>query len=617
MVRSCLPFVFFSLHFLIDLFLFFLLAALSFALSSEGFLQCIRCFFANNTSPNSGGAMLIRAPLLTVQILDSEFHGNTAEEGSGGALYLDVKAATIRNSLFTDNVASTDGGMYPLPCSSFPAFSLPRVYLFFRFCFHILLLNLLCLFLFSGAVAVVITTTVPSLTLFNSTFLSNSAGFSFFDPFSLFAWLLVLIFSLLIQLSGLSGGALALSFTTTTIDSLVCRDNFAPTGGCLSVLFSPLALSNSLFESNRALHDENSALPASSCSNLTVPILSDSSFGTFENGGAVACTSSAMTFNNTILSFNMAKSGGAFSLYKCSLAFTHSSATNNQADVGGFGYFGYLSSGSFQHSNFSQHLSCSGGVFFAQNARSLVAHAITARLNTALQFGGILLTSNTPISVDQSSFLSNTGVAGGVYYWLDGPAPSFLHTSFVGNKASFGGYGDVYASPMGSIVIANKALLESTPQSLGLALSPSLSVLAQDLFNQTMTALLFASASIMGSAFSGSLSRVFVSGVAAFDDLRVVAHSNTTVVIIAGTTSGTAFGTEFLLFTEASCPRGTYLTPTTCNPCSRGRYSADTNTLSDCEACPAGMSAIALSFFRFVVRFFSLFLFFFFFCVLL
>jgi hypothetical protein len=243
-----------------------------------------------------------------------------------------------------------------------------------------------------------------------------------------------------------------------------------------------------------------------------------------------------------------------------------------------------------------------GGVFFGQYASALLLERVTSDSNVAIQFGGVFLTSVTPVTLRESTFGGNRAAAGGVYFWLDGPRPEVLSDCvFTANQAPYG-YGDVQASSLASVLIASQAFLEANTQSLGLGLSPTLSVIALDQFNQTMSSLLFATASIERSdpssaAVSGTLSRPFVRGVASFDDLIVVAHSTTTVRIVATASPSSGniqLETSFVLSANASCRPGAYLTSTQCAPCLLGRYSSVVNTKTECDLCPSGRSYFLL-----------------------
>jgi hypothetical protein len=109
---------------------------------------------------------------------------------------------------------------------------------------------------------------------------------------------------------------------------------------------------------------------------------------------------------------NQAASGGALSLYRCSASLAAVNASQNLADVGGFGFFGSKSVATIANSSFVNQLACSGGVVFAETADSVSITGSSLHSNVARHCGGSLLLVSSELSATDSRFDANNATAG-------------------------------------------------------------------------------------------------------------------------------------------------------------------------------------------------------------
>lgn len=67
--------------------------------------------FRYNSADMSGGAIYAGSPLISIDVENSFFLGNTANDGTGGGIHAQSNDVSVRNTIFQANIAKTGGGI--------------------------------------------------------------------------------------------------------------------------------------------------------------------------------------------------------------------------------------------------------------------------------------------------------------------------------------------------------------------------------------------------------------------------------------------------------------------------------------------------------------------------
>ena len=383
---------------------------------SRNSLTATNCNFTNCQA--MGGGAILAYPGSTLSFTNCIFTGNKGtcanydEYNGGGAIYGSASRLTITNCAFKNNYAATDGGAINLynttvtiKGTNFTGNSVNHEG------------NI------GGAIYL---DTCPTVTIENSNFNDN-----------------------LVKGSTGEGGAIGgVDVNTMTItNSNFTNNNATSNGGTISAMVKNLNIQGSTFKENNA--DGNGG--AIWIYNATTTInnsnfIANTASGTAGGGAIYSGGSRTITITNSRFTNNKAKNGndgGALYLPLNTLNITTSSFANNSAARNGGGI--YLDAGpsaSITNSNFTNNTAGSNGGAILETGVSSTTITGSNFNNNGASYGGVILSTNSPITVKTSTFNNNhAGTGGGAIYTnanLDITGTSFSN-NYVTSGSSYGG----------------------------------------------------------------------------------------------------------------------------------------------------------------------------------
>ncbi|HTP06708.1 MAG TPA: choice-of-anchor Q domain-containing protein [Anaerolineae bacterium] len=245
--------------------------------------------------------------------------------------------------------------------------------------------------------------------------------------------------------SGCGGGILLMGAARPELQNIALVANTAHQGGGLWVDGGPqLKLTNVSFISNTARNSGGGlyVLPDAQLINNDF----ERDVSSLSGGGVYALGAIGLSGGRFIS--NQANSGGG--LYASAMSMVNTEFSDNQANGGsGGGIYlngqGQLTGGLFQR-NSSQGFGNGGGLYaMGLNAYGTVFISNTASsISAAGQGGGAYLSSNSS-TLDNVSFIANTGTQGGGGLYAGMPSLTLNAVSFVGNNSTNGSGGGLQA----------------------------------------------------------------------------------------------------------------------------------------------------------------------------
>ncbi|WP_187781891.1 choice-of-anchor Q domain-containing protein [Gimesia chilikensis] len=371
------------------------------AIRSSGDLTVIDCTFTGNTTGYYGGAIYNLIGALTVS--NSSFDTNTSRHG--GAIYNYGSSAdlSINNSVFSENVAETNGGAIENESNS-----------------------------------VLIT---------GSEFVENSArdGAAVFNKKVTFS------------------NSIA---TMTVLDTVFTGNTATSSGGGIKNTDASLTVTNSSFQNNSGFAAGGGGIDHST-GQLLIQSSTFTGNSTNADGGGVSIYSEAIVdveeshlIADTLFTENTAnKNGGAISSLNGILTIQNSHITGNSASVNGGGVNSFDTNVTILNTAMSMNTAGKdGGAILSTFDDHLRIENSTISGNQAISFGGGIAIKSGHSTILQSIISGNTssGSGGGISYNSSNgqDTPTILNSTITGNSATQNG-GGIYGFFTGDIEIQN------------------------------------------------------------------------------------------------------------------------------------------------------------------